>query len=131
MVSTDPIADMLTRIRNAASVRREVVEVPHSNIKAATAQLLAEHGYVEDIRIEGEAPRRKIIITLAPDGQASPISNIERLSRPGRRLYVSADEIPRIKSGRGVVILSTSQGLMSGGEAKKKRIGGELICKVY
>jgi len=125
---TDPIADMLTRIRNGLMAGRASVLVPHSSIKEAIAKILAEKGYVASYKVEGEAPRKVIEVTL---GGKRELSKLTRLSKPGRRVYTSSREIPMVLSGRGLVIVSTPKGLMAGGDAKKQGLGGELICQVW
>ncbi len=131
MVSTDPIADMLTRIRNAINVRKNEVDVPYSRIKESVARLLKENRFITDVVVSGEGISKKITITINPSEQNAVITEIVRMSTPGRRQYVSVEKIPQIKRGRGIVIISTSQGLMTGSQARTKRLGGELICKVY
>ncbi len=131
MVSTDPIADMLTRIRNAISVRKSEVSMPHSKVKQSVAELLKANGFVSDVSVEGEAIAKKLVITINSEFENARITEIARLSKPGRRAYASADDIPVVKRGRGIVIVSTSKGMMTGADAKKLGVGGELICKVY
>jgi len=131
IITTDPIADMLTRIRNAIMVRKTEVSVPHSKSKEAVAKLLVKSGFVDAISVNKEEIGKNIVITLNSESANSPITEIVRMSRPGRRQYVKAKEIPIVKRGRGIVLVSTSQGVMTGAEAKKKNVGGELICKVY
>jgi small subunit ribosomal protein S8 len=131
MVSTDPISDMFTRIRNAIAVNKTVVEMPHSNIKETVAKILATNGFLADVKTSGKAPTKTLQITINSEDANATITEIERLSKPGRRLYVSADKIPTVKRGRGIVIVSTSSGVMTGHEAKAKRLGGELIGQVY
>lgn len=131
MLSTDPIADMLTRIRNAAAVGKQQIVLPHSKIKQTVAEQLAKAGYLAGIKVIEQKPQSSIEITINEAGQNSTITEIVRMSKPGRRVYVKADEIPRIKNGRGVVLVSTSKGVMTGDNARKQRLGGELICKVY
>lgn len=131
MVSTDPISDMLTRVRNAIAVRKTEVKAPYSKIKHSVADLLKENNFIDSVNVEGEGVSKSIVIGINSTGTNARITEIQRISRPGRRLYASADKIPTIKQGRGIVILSTSKGLMTGGDAKKNRLGGELICKVY
>ncbi|HEX5797742.1 MAG TPA: 30S ribosomal protein S8 [Candidatus Saccharimonadales bacterium] len=131
MVSTDPISDMLTRIRNAIAVGKSEVSLPYSKIKLSVAQILAKNGFIAEVNSTGKGIDKKIVI-IVNDQNANPkITEIDRMSRPGRRLYVKAKEIPKIKSGRGIVIISTPKGVMSGDDAKKSSMGGELICKVY
>ena len=131
MVSTDPISDMLTRVRNAIAVSKSEVSMPHSNIKQQVAELLRTSGFVDKVSTDGKGIDKKLTITINTEATNARITEIARLSRPGRRMYVSASDIPTVKRGRGIVILSTSKGVMTGMEAKKKHIGGELICQVY
>lgn len=131
MVSTDPISDMLTRIRNAILVRKADVSVPYSRIKEAIARLLADNNFVSSVAVEGKGIDKRLLITINPSDSNAPITSIERISSPGRRQYVNVRNIPTVKRGRGIVIISTSQGLMTGTDAKAKSLGGELICKVY
>jgi len=131
MLSTDPIADMLTRIRNAALVGRAEVSLPHSNIKETVAKQLVKAGYLKDARVVAGKPQSALEIVINEPGTNSVITEIVRVSKPGRRVYAKASEIPRVKNGRGVVLVSTSKGVMTGQEAFKARLGGELICKVY
>lgn len=129
--STDPIADMLTRIRNAILVRKAEVSLPHSKIKESVAQLLKESNFIDGVYVS-DAPVGKILTVKINDEQSNArISEIVRLSKPGRRYYVNAKEIPVVKRGRGLVIVSTSKGLMTGDKARDQKVGGELICKVY
>lgn len=131
MVSTDPIADMLSRIRNAAAVGKTEVLLPHSGIKEVIARILAANNFIDTVEIDETSPQKLMKIRINDTGSNARISEITRLSKPGRRLYAKADEIPVIKRGRGIVIISTSNGVMSGQEAKNKRLGGELICRIY
>ena len=131
MVSTDPIADMLTRIRNALSVRQQEVSMPHSRIKQSVAQILADNKYIVSARVEGEGVEKALVLQVASDATQSPITEINRISKPGRRVYAKVKDIPVVKQGRGLVIVSTSQGVMTGQEAKDKKLGGEVLCKVY
>ena len=132
---TDPIADMLTRIRNAALARHDRTEIPASKLKAALAEILKSEGYISDVRpseTEEETAQKKLTIVLkyGRDRQ-SAIDGIRRVSRPGRRVYVRHDRIPKVYSGLGISILSTSHGLMSDREARKHKLGGELLCEVW
>ncbi len=129
--STDPIADMLTRIRNAINVGKNEVRLPSSKMKETVAKVLAQSGYLEKVSTEKKNPRDELIILINNEGENPTITEIARVSKPGRRVYARASEIPRVKSGRGVMIVSTSRGVMTGAEAIKNRLGGELICKVY
>lgn len=129
--STDPIADMLTRIRNAKMVGKTEVSMPSSKLKVTIAKELKKANYLTAVKIESAKPRDILVITINSPGENSTINEITRLSKPGRRVYVGASDIPRIKSGRGMVLVSTSKGVLSGTEAIKQRLGGELLLKVY
>ncbi len=129
--TTDPIADMLSRIRNAIAVRKTEVSLPHSSIKQAVAELLAKSKFIESVKVEDASVGKNLSLTLNTQGSNARITEIVRLSTPGRRVYAKADAIPVVKRGRGIVIVSTSKGIMVGSEAKQQGIGGELICKVY
>lgn len=129
--STDPIADLLTRIRNAAKVGHSEIRVPASKLKLTVAKQLQAAGYLAGVTVESAKPRDIMVVTINKHGENSTINEINRVSTPGRRVYVGADEIPRVKSGRGMVLISTSKGVISGEEAKKQRLGGELLLKVY
>ena len=131
MLSSDPIADMLTRIRNAVAVGKHTIVLPHSRIKQTVAQQLVKAGYLAAVKVVEEKPQSQLEITINQPETNSTINEIVRLSKPGRRVYAKADDIPRIKNGRGIVLISTSKGVMTGQMAKKQRLGGELICKVY
>lgn len=131
MLSTDPIADMLTRIRNARNVGKTEVTLPSSKIKETIARELVKAGYLTDVKVEEAKPQARLVITINTPGTNSTITEIKRLSSPGRRVYARANEIPRVKNGRGIVLVSTSRGVMTGQEASKARLGGELILKVY
>jgi small subunit ribosomal protein S8 len=132
MTSTDPIADMLTRIRNAIAVRKHEVNLPHSNLKEAVANILKESRFIDGVTVEGDKPGFKTMrLTINTDSTNARITEIARLSTPGRRLYTTADKIPTVKRGRGIIIVSTSKGVMTGDQARAKALGGELICKVY
>jgi len=129
----DTIADMLTAIRNANMRALREVRVPHSNIKAEIARILKEEGFIQDYRVEGEKKRDLVIIMKykGKRGKDPVIEGIERVSKPGRRVYVGVDEIPRVRSGLGIAILSTPAGVLTGKQARAKRVGGELLCKVW
>ena len=128
----DPIADMLTRIRNALVVRHSYVEVPASQVKKAIADLLVKEGYVASAEFEGEGVNKKIKIVLkyAENGQ-KVISGIKRISKPGLRVYCGADELPTVLNGLGVAVISTSKGIMTDKEARTKNLGGEVIAYVW
>ena len=129
--STDPIADLLTRIRNAVMVGKTEVSVPVSKQKVAVAKELKKAGYLFGVKVEEGKPRGTIFIQINKPGENANITEISRVSRPGRRVYVKSTEIPKVKSGRGMVLVSTSKGVMSGKEAVKQKLGGELLLKVY
>jgi len=129
--STDPIADLLTRIRNAIMAGKNEIRVPASKMKLTVAQQLKKAGYLTDVKVEKGTPRDTLIVTIHEEGTNTTINEIVRLSKPGRRVYAAVTEIPRVKSGRGIVLVSTSKGVMTDNEARKARLGGELICKVY
>ena len=130
-VSTDPIADMLTRIRNAVAARQTRINLPHSKIKESIAKLLKINGFINNVSVSGNIPDKIITIDINQANDNARINEIVRLSRPGRRQYSNSREIPLVKRGRGIVILSTSQGVLTGEQAKKLGIGGEIICKIY
>lgn len=130
MIFTDPIADMLTRIRNAAAVRKSEVSLPHSKLKQTVAEVLKKSNFIDDVSVSGEGPEKQLVLVLNSDETNVRIESIERMSTPGRRMYATSGEIPTIRQGRGIVIVSTSHGVMTGQEAKAKHLGGELICKV-
>ncbi len=129
--STDPIADLLTRIRNAAAVGKTEVRVPSSKLKKVVAEQLKANKYLTDVKVEPGKPRDTLVITINKAGENCNINEITRMSKPGRRVYVKANEIPKVKSGRGLVLVSTSRGVVTGQEAVKQRLGGELLLKVY
>ena len=126
----DPISDMLARIRNANRALLPTVEVPHSKMKESIAGILKREGYITDFAVEGKLPRT-IKMKLKYQGRKSVIEGLNRLSTPGLRRYVGATEIPRVRGGLGVAVVSTSEGVMTGTQARKKNIGGELICSVW
>ena len=129
--STDPIADLLTRIRNAAMVGKTEVRVPASKLKKVVAEQLKKNKYLTDVKIEAGKPRDTLVITINKPGENATFTELTRMSKPGRRMYVAANDIPRVKSGRGMVLISTSKGVVTGQEAVKARLGGELLLKVY
>ena len=126
----DPIADMLTRIRNAHRALLPVVEMPHSKIKESIAGILKKEGYVADFAVEGKLPKT-IKVRLKYQGKKGVIEGLRRVSRPGLRHYVGATEIPRVRGGLGVAVVSTPEGVMTGTQARKKNLGGELLCYVW
>jgi small subunit ribosomal protein S8 len=129
---TDPIADMLTRIRNASMARHDRVDLPHSHIKESLASVMKAEGYLDDVRVsEGEDPRMLTLVLRYGRERTSAIDGLRRVSTPGRRVYVRHDRITRVCSGMGISILSTSRGLMTDREARRQRVGGELLCEVW
>ena len=131
MVSTDPIADMLTRIRNAVAVNKHQILVPFSKVKVTVLDVLKQSNFISSYEIIGEGIEKHIVVQINEPNTNSRITAIERISKPGRRVYSSVSEIPKVKYGRGIVVVSTSKGIMKGIEAKKAGLGGELICRVY
>jgi len=129
--TTDPIADLLTRIRNAVMVGKNEIRVPSSKLKVVIAKELKKAKYLTDVKVESAKPRDILVVTINKPGENSTINEITRLSKPGRRVYVNSEDIPRIKSGRGMVLISTSKGVIPGHSARKQKIGGELLLKVY
>ena len=127
---TDPISDMLARIRNANRALLPTVEIPHSKIKESIAGILKREGYIQDFGVEGKIPK-KIKLRLKYQGKKSVIEGLRRISTPGLRRYVGSTDIPRVLGGMGVAVLSTSEGVMTGNQARKKNIGGELVCYVW
>ena len=131
VISTDPIADMLTRIRNGIAVGKTEVVMPHSKSKETVARILADNGFINSVKSTELDGRKTLQLLLSDDNQPARITEITRLSRPGRRVYVKTEKIPTVKRGRGIVVVSTSHGVMAGQQARELRLGGELICKVY
>lgn len=129
--STDQIADFITRIRNAVMVGKTEVLVPTSKLKLAVAEVLVENGYLASCEVVDGKPRGVLHIIINEPGKVAKINEITKVSKPGRRVYSGADELPIVKSGRGIVIVSTSKGLMTGREAKKNKLGGEVLMKVW
>ncbi len=131
---TDPVADMLTRIRNAALARHDRVMMPSSKLKHAVASLLKNEGFVDDVTLTEAAPNKSPTLTIVlkyGKDRACAIDGIRRVSRPGRRIYVRHDRIPAVRNGLGVGILSTSQGVMTDKDARRRGVGGELLCEVW
>jgi small subunit ribosomal protein S8 len=129
---TDPIADMLTRIRNAIVAKHSRVDVPFSRMKTEIARILKEEGYINNFVTKGDGAQKLIRIFLRYDAKgASSITHLSRISRPGRRVYMGAQHMPRVLGGYGISIVSTSRGLMSGKNARRENIGGELLAQVY
>ena len=129
---TDPIADMLTRIRNALMVKKETVEIPASNMKKAIAGILLKEGYVKDVQTVEDGYNGKIVITLKyTDNKSSVIEGLKRVSKPGLRTYSGAKEMPKVLGGYGIAIVSTSKGIMTDKQAKAQDVGGEVLCYVW
>ena len=129
---TDPIADMLARIRNAVAAKHSRVDVPASKLKLEIARILKEEGYINNFVVKGEGAKRVVRIFLRYDARGtSSITYLARVSRPGRRVYVGSHQIPRVLGGYGINIVSTSRGLMSGKTARKEKVGGEVLAEVY
>ena len=129
---TDPVADMLTRIRNAVAIERPSVDIPTSKLKVGIAEVLQREGYIWDFEIVEDSPRNVLRLNLkyGPNGERV-IQKIDRTSKPGRRVYTNAKRTPRVLDGLGISILSTNRGVLSNREAKKENVGGEILCTVY
>lgn len=129
---TDPIADMLTRIRNANAIKRKTVEMPASKLKVAIAEALKQEGFVHGYEVLAGAPNSTLKLTLkyGPEGQRV-IRSIDRVSKPGRRVYSGSQDLPRVVRGQGIYVLSTPKGVVSDRTARKERVGGEVLCKVF
>ena len=134
MTMTDPIADMLTRVRNANTAMHDEVQMPASKKKAALAELLKKEGYIEDFKVAANADRPGSTLTVtmkySPE-RIRTISGLRRVSKPGLRVYTKHDEVPRVLGGLGIAVLSTSAGLLTDREARKRKVGGEILCKVW
>ncbi len=132
-MNTDPIADYLTRIRNASAAKLKMVEIPSSNVKRAITQILFDQGYITDFKFEDDNKQGSIKIALKynPSTKVPAITKLQRASRPGLRKYSSATEMPRVLNGLGVAIVSTSKGVITGKEATRENVGGEVLCYVY
>ena len=128
---SDPIADMLTRIRNASRARHDEVSMPASRTKLAIARILKEEGFIEDFSEAQAGPRQDITIRLKYVGRVPVVSGLKRISKPGLRVYASKTEIPRVLGGLGVVVVSTSQGIMTGAKARRSQLGGEVLAYVW
>lgn len=128
---TDPIADMLTRIRNAIAASRAHVVLPYSKMKENIARILKDNGFIVDYRVDADGQFKSLVLTVQVEDTTPTITSLQRVSKPGRRVYTSAGDIPLVLGGRGMVIVSTSGGVMSGRDARRKGLGGELICKVW
>ena len=129
--STDQIADLITRIRNAVQVGKTEILVPTSKLKVAVSEILVKNGFLASCDVQEGEPRGLLHVVINEPGTVAKINEITKVSKPGRRVYCGADELPTVKSGRGTLILSTSKGLMTSREAKKNRLGGEVLVKVW
>ncbi len=131
-MNTDPIADMLTRIRNALQARHDFTDMPASKVKLSLAETLKKEGFIRDYEVLQDGLRRTVRVHLAYTDNREPVINgLKRVSKPGLRVYAQKREVPRVYGGLGIAILSTSQGMLSGGEARKRGLGGEVICHVW
>ena len=131
MSMQDPIADMLTRIRNAASAGLDKVSMPLSKEKKAIAEVLKEEGYLSNVSVVGEGVKKEIVVELKYVGETAVIEGIERVSKSSCRVHCGGREIPRVRNGLGIVVLSTPKGIMSGRKAAKENVGGEILCRVW
>jgi small subunit ribosomal protein S8 len=132
MTMTDPIADFLTRIRNAVQANKDRCDVPSSRVKLELAKILQEEGFIRTFKVLEEGPQRtlRLYLRYSPDGE-SAIRGLERISKPGRRVYRGVEQVPQILGGIGVAVVSTSQGLMTDARAREQRVGGEVMCRVW
>lgn len=129
---TDPVADLLTRIRNASAARHRRVVLPSSNVKVAIAKILTQEGFIAGYNVTDDQPQANLVLGLKYTGKARPvITDLERVSKPGRRVYVGYRDIPWVRSGLGISIVSTPKGVMTGRQARKEQVGGELLCNVW
>lgn len=131
MVVSDPIADMLTRIRNANQLRYKEVEMPTSKMKEEIARILKEEGYISNFKVIDEKPQGKLVLSLKYDNKTRVITGLKRISKPGLRVYAKATEVPSVLNGLGIAIVSTSEGVMTGRDAKKKSLGGEVLAYIW
>ncbi len=131
MSMQDPIADMLTRVRNAGMAKKKEVSIPMSKMKSAIAEVLKSEGYIADFRVEGEGVEIELILQLKYRSKRPVIENIERVSKPSCRIYCGSEDIPNIRNGLGIVVLSTPKGVISGRVAASEKVGGEILCKLW
>jgi small subunit ribosomal protein S8 len=132
MTMTDPIADMLTRLRNAVQAKHDFVVMPASKLKVAIAKILLDEGFIKDYEVLRDGPKQTLKITLRYTGKKQPVlSGLQRVSKPGLRVYVQRGEIPRVYGGLGIAVMSTPQGVMTGQQAWRQRVGGEVLCYVW
>ena len=129
---SDPISDFLTRIRNASSITKEYVSIPHSKLKERLADLLVEEGYLLSYKVNQETQKKELVIELKYTEEGSPVlAGIQRISKPGKRVYMQSNEVPRSMGGLGTVVVSTSRGLLSDADSRRRKLGGEIICEVW
>ena len=133
MTMSDPVADMLTRIRNANTAKHDTVEVPSSKMKLAIAQILKDEGYIADFAVSGEGAAKNITITLkyGKDKTEKILTGIKKISKPGLRIYASAEELPKVLGGLGIAIISTNEGILTDKQAREKNVGGEVLAYVW
>ncbi|APJ38417.1 30S ribosomal protein S8 [Mycoplasmopsis pullorum] len=131
MFITDPISDMIVRIKNANQRKHKTVSIPYSNKKAKILELILEEGYITSFSVEGEGVKKSLLVTLKYKGTQSAIVGIKRVSKPGLRVYVKADELPKVLSGYGTAIISTSKGIMTEKQARKENVGGEVVAYIW
>ncbi len=131
MSMQDPIADMLTRVRNAGMATKKEVSIPMSKMKSAIAEVLKSEGYIADYRVEGEGIAKELILQLKYRSKRPVIENIERVSKPSCRIYCGSEDIPNVRNGLGIVVLSTPKGVISGRVAASEKVGGEILCKLW
>ncbi len=129
---TDPLGDLLTRIRNANHASLEMVEIPHSKLKEAVARVIKDEGFLADVQVVGTGIQKNIVVTLKyPSRKTRTITGMSRVSKPGRRVYISHDDLKMVRNGMGILVLSTSKGVMTDATARQQHLGGEAICKVW
>jgi small subunit ribosomal protein S8 len=128
---TDPIADMIIRIKNALMARHDSVSIPHSRLKAKIGQILIDNKYVEEMKVENIAPQSQLVFKLKYVGKLPAITDVRRVSTPGRRVYTSSKKVPKALGGYGITIVSTSRGIMTDKEARQQNVGGEILCQIW
>ena len=129
---TDPIADMLTRVRNALTVNKETVEIPSSNMKKAIADIMLAEGFVSDVKLVEDGYNGKLVITLKYAGRRQPVINgLKRVSKPGLRTYAGVENMPQVMNGMGIAVISTNKGIMTDKQAKAANVGGEVLCYIW
>lgn len=129
---TDPLGDLLTRIRNANHANLEMVQIPHSKLKEAVARVIKDEGFLTDVQVVGTGTQKNIVVTMKyPSPKTRTITGLSRVSKPGRRVYISNDDLKMVRNGMGILVLSTSKGVMTDATARQQHLGGEAICKVW